>query len=690
MRISRDLAKRFGAKVVVLHVVPKGIGSRAIEREQAAVDAFVREHAGTRRATGLIRESSSVRQAIIKEAANHQLVVMGASAHPTNASPDGRYLFGTLAESVASKAKPTVIVVKTKQSLGLATFEELRASEGTLAHADAYVERSRFLPVVVDKWFAENTFHAHEFADIRKLVALKERHNLTVSVGLPTLNEEKTIGTVIKRVKGALMDRVPLIDQIVVIDSDSDDRTVEIAGDLGVPVHRHREILPETGSHVGKGEALWKSLHVLDGDIVAWIDTDISNIQPRFVYGLLGPLLAESKIQYVKGFYQRPIREGDKLLAEGGGRVTELMARPLINLFFPELSGIIQPLSGEYAGRRELFEQLPFFTGYAVEIGLLIDILDTVGLPAIGQVDLERRIHRNQPLPNLSQMSYVILQGAIRKLEERHRIELLTEVGRGMKLINNGKDQFNLEVREIGDEIRPPMNSIPAYLERRKALRGPMTPPVLHRPAQASRNLRPSSGVVRCVEDRPPAEADLVARARRGDQDCLRRPRRHPPGDGISRRLSRPGRRGRSAGRGAGGVREGISRDRSVPGGLCRSGPGCCASSPTPPATDAGGRSTARAAASRRGGDPRATPRFRRPRRSVLRDERRRTLLAAINALSPDDRLVIGARYFLDLPEAEIAALAGVAPGTVKSRLSRARARLAQALGGDRAGWLDA
>ena len=472
MRISRDLAKRFGAKVVVLHVVPKGIGERAIAHEQAAVDAFVREHAGMRRASGMIREASSVRQAIIKEAAHHDLVVMGASAQPTNASPDGRYLFGTLAEAVASKAKPTVIVVKTKQSLGLATFEELRASEGTLAHADAFVERSRSLPVIVDKWFAENTFHAHEFADIRKLLALKERHGLTISVGLPTLNEEKTVGTVIKRVKGALMDRVPLIDQLVVIDSDSEDRTIEIATELGVPVFKHPEILPETGTHVGKGEALWKSLHVLDGDIVAWIDTDISNIQPRFVYGLLGPLLREPKIQYVKGFYQRPIKQGDILQAEGGGRVTELMARPLINLFFPELSGMIQPLSGEYAGRRELLERLPFFTGYAVEIGLLIDILEQAGLSAIGQVDLERRIHRNQPLGNLSQMSYVILQGAIRKLEERHRIELLTEVGRGMKLINTGKDHFNLEVREIGDEIRPPIASVPAYLERRKTLKG--------------------------------------------------------------------------------------------------------------------------------------------------------------------------------------------------------------------------
>ncbi len=470
MRISRALAKRFAAKVVVLHVVPKGVGERAVEREQTAVDAFVREHAGTRRASGLIREATSVRSAIIREAAHHDLVVMGASAHPTNAAPDGRYLFGTLAESVASKAKPTVIVVKTRQSVGLATFEELRASEGTLAHADAFVERSRSLPVVVDKWFAENTFHAHEFADIRKLVALKERQNLTISVGLPALNEERTIGTVIKRVKSALMDRVPLIDQIVVIDSESTDRTVEIATDLGVPVHRHPEILPEVGTYRGKGEALWKSLHVLDGDLVAWIDTDISNIQPRFVYGLLGPLLAEPQLQYVKGFYQRPIRQGDALHAEGGGRVTELMARPLINLFFPELSGVIQPLAGEYAGRRSLLESLPFFTGYAVEIGLLIDILERAGLSAIGQVDLERRIHRNQPLPNLSQMAYVILQGAIRKLEERHRIELLTEVGQGMKLINTGKENFNLEVRDIGDEIRQPIGSVPAYVERRRSL----------------------------------------------------------------------------------------------------------------------------------------------------------------------------------------------------------------------------
>ena len=471
MRLARDLGKRFNAKVVVLHVVPRGIGDRAREREQEALDRFVTEHAGKRRVTGLLLEATSVRSAIIKEAANHDLVLMGASAHPSNATPDGRFLFGTVADAVASKAKPTVIVVKTKQQFGTSTFDELRAAEGTLAAADAYVEKSRSLPNVVDRWFAENTFHASEFADIRRLVELKEKQNLTISVGLPALNEEKTIGLVIKRIKGRLMDRYPLIDQLVVIDSDSSDRTAAIAESLGVPVERHSRILPEVGTHVGKGEALWKSLHVLDGDIVCWIDTDISNIQPRFVYGLLGPLLREPRIQYVKGFYKRPIKEGDKLVSEGGGRVTELMARPLLNLFYPELSGMIQPLSGEYAGRRAVLESVPFFTGYAVETGLLIDILESVGLSAMGQVDLERRIHRNQPLGNLSMMAFVILQAAIRKLEARHRIELQTEMGRGLKQIIQEADRFSLEVREIGDQVRAPIRTIPAYQERRRALK---------------------------------------------------------------------------------------------------------------------------------------------------------------------------------------------------------------------------
>jgi glucosyl-3-phosphoglycerate synthase len=470
MQLARDLGKHFGATLLVMHVVPRGIGERACQREQEALDRFVAEHGGGRKVRGLLREAASVRAAIVREAAQHDLVVMGASAQPANATPDGRFLFGTVADAVATRAKRTVIVVKTRQRLGLSTFDALRSADGTLAAADAEVERSRSLPTIVDRWFAENTFHASEFRDVQRLLELKHRQGVTISVGLPALNEEKTIGLVIRRIREPLMEKVPLIDQLVVIDSDSTDRTREIARELGVPVVRHRDILPEVGAYQGKGEALWKSLHVLDGDIVAWIDTDISNIQPRFVYGLLGPLLREPRIGYVKGFYRRPIRDGGRLVPEGGGRVTELMARPLINLFFPELSGMIQPLSGEYAGRRALLESVPFFSGYGVEIGLLVDILEAAGLSAIGQVDLERRIHRNQPLANLSQMSFTILQAAIDKLEERHRIELLSEVGRSMKLIIQDAERLSLEMREIGDAMRPPMRTIPAYQERRRLL----------------------------------------------------------------------------------------------------------------------------------------------------------------------------------------------------------------------------
>ena len=214
MRLARDLSRRFKAELVVMHVAPKGIGERARHRQQQALDRFIAEHGGGRRVRGLLREAASVRTAILREAAHHDLVVMGASAQPSNATPEGRFLFGVVAETVAAKAKPTVIVVKTRQALAAGTFDDLRAAEGSFAAADAFVERSTSLSALVDKWFTENTFHAGEFRDIAKLVELKERQGITISVGLPALNEEKTIGLVIRRIKEPLMDKVPLIDQI--------------------------------------------------------------------------------------------------------------------------------------------------------------------------------------------------------------------------------------------------------------------------------------------------------------------------------------------------------------------------------------------------------------------------------------------------------------------------------------------
>jgi len=322
------------------------------------------------------------------------------------------------------------------------------------------------LSTEVDRWFAENTFQSREFMDLRRLMTLKEKQGVTISVGLPALNEEETVGQVIETLKTALMKNVPLVDEIVLIDSNSTDRTREIAENCGVPVYIHQQVLPEVGAYIGKGEALWKSLHVLKGDIIAWVDTDITNIHPRFIYGLIGPLLKSPRVQYVKGFYQRPIKVGDKLQAGGGGRVTELVARPLLNLFYPELSGIVQPLSGEYAGRRAALEQVPFFSGYGVETGLLIDLLERFGLQSIAQSDLKMRVHHNQPLVGLSKMSFAILQVFIARLEGRYGVQLLDKANRSMKLILQEPDRFALEINEIGDIERPPMLTIPAYQEQ--------------------------------------------------------------------------------------------------------------------------------------------------------------------------------------------------------------------------------
>jgi len=384
---------------------------------------------------------------ILHETATHDTIVMGASSRPGAVGPQP---LGPLAARIARETTANLIMVKSPTA--------------TAPVEDGIDYRDRALSILTDKWFAENTFDADEFADLSRLVAIKQERGLTISLGLPALNEEETIGKIVRTLQRALIEKVPLLDEIVVIDSDSEDRTRDIARKLGVPVYIHQHILPEQKAHRGKGEALWKSLHVLKGDLIAWIDTDIVNIHPRFVYGVLGPLLHHDSIQYVKGFYRRPIRVGEKLQAGGGGRVTELVTRPLFNLFFPELSGLIQPLSGEYAGRRSALERLPFFTGYGVETGLLIDMLNAYGLRAIAQVDLQERIHHNQALSALSKMSFAILQVIFRRLEDRHKLNLLEEFNRSMKLIRHEPGRYYLDIEEIGDVERPPIINLPEYL----------------------------------------------------------------------------------------------------------------------------------------------------------------------------------------------------------------------------------
>jgi glucosyl-3-phosphoglycerate synthase len=467
LRFADALAQRHGATVVALHLLPPGVTEAVRAQAERALSAVVRQQV-TAQAEPVLREAANVRNAILREAERCDLVLMGASARP-GTDENSPHLFGALPEAIAQRAKTTVLVVRTREPIGRQTFEQLAQRAESLAAADRAAEETRAVPSRVERWFAEANFHHAEFGDLRRLVQLKEKQGLTVSLVLPTLNEAETIGPIVRRAVREMMGRVPLLDEVLVIDSESGDDTRAIAEAEGARVVVHSDVLARYGTFRGKGEALWKSLYETSGDIVVWADTDVRNWHPRMVYGTLGPLLHEPRLQYVKGYYQRPIVEAGFLKEGGGGRVTELVARPLVNLFYPELSGLIQPLSGEYAGRRTLLESIPFFTGYAVEIGHLIDVAERVGIEGLGQVDLERRVHRNQELEGLSRMSFVILQAVMKRLEERRKVRLFAEMGSTMKLPRSGRGRLSLEVIELADQERPPMIRIPEYLERRQA-----------------------------------------------------------------------------------------------------------------------------------------------------------------------------------------------------------------------------
>jgi glucosyl-3-phosphoglycerate synthase len=269
------------------------------------------------------------------------------------------------------------------------------------------------------RWYDRRTFSAPDIPD-----DLVERKNgLKISVALPALNEASTVGAICGSISRNLV-ASGLVDELVVVDGGSDDGTANVARAAGAAVIDAASLVPRIPVVHGKGESLWRSLSYLTGDIICWIDADIANFEPHFVSRLIAPLLLDPTCMFVKGFYRRPIAHGDVLLPSGGGRVTELLARPLLNALFPELSGIIQPLSGEYAGRRDVLMQLPFFTGYSVEAGLLIDLLEVAGLDAMAQVDLGARVHRNRPLDELSPMAYAIARTILQRAEERGRIEI--------------------------------------------------------------------------------------------------------------------------------------------------------------------------------------------------------------------------------------------------------------------------
>lgn len=309
----------------------------------------------------------------------------------------------------------------------------------------------------------KNTFHFADFNDLNLLVEKKKRKNLKISLCLPTLNEEKTIAKEILIFKSELMTRYPLLDEIVVVDSGSTDKTIEISKSYGAKVYSADNILPNLDKYKGKGENLWKALYVTCGDIIIYIDADIKNIHHRFAYGLLGPLLLYDNIKYSKAFYDRPITLDKKTRSTGGGRVTELVIRPLFSLFFPELAQFIQPLSGEYAGYRSVLEKVHFPIGYGVETSMILDIYDKMGLDVFAQVDLEKRVHRNQDTKALGRMSFAILKTFLNRLEQRGFISIEKDILNEMIQYHINENKYVSDIFEIKGTERPPIIDIPEY-----------------------------------------------------------------------------------------------------------------------------------------------------------------------------------------------------------------------------------
>lgn len=320
-------------------------------------------------------------------------------------------------------------------------------------------------PATAD-WLAANTYHCSAFADLRRLVEEKQRQNLRISLCLPALNEEKTIGKEVVLFRAELMDRFPLLDEIAVIDSGSTDRTREIAAALGADVYLSRDILPDAGEIRGKGENLWKALYQLKGDLIVYVDADIVNIRPHFASALLAPLLLRPEVQYVKGFYDRPLSVAPGVHVPGGGRVTEILIRPLFSLYFPELTALIQPLSGEYAGRRAALERIPFPVGYGVETAHLLDIFHAWGLSALAQVDLGQRVHRNQPTLALGRMAFGILQTFMTRLKSYGLAAELPAFQHLLRQFRQTDGAYEQVEHTVEEQERPPMITLPAYREK--------------------------------------------------------------------------------------------------------------------------------------------------------------------------------------------------------------------------------
>lgn len=305
----------------------------------------------------------------------------------------------------------------------------------------------------------KHTFHYSEFEDLPALLEAKHRHSHRIAVCIPTLNEEATIGAIVSTIRRDLMSEVALVDELLVVDSGSDDATVSRAAAEGATVKLASAISPAEPYYRGKGENLWKALLATDADIVCYLDGDVANFHAGFVTGLVGPLLQHPRVAYVKAFYERPLATADgEYHRHAGGRVSEILVRPMISAFYPELSHVLQPLSGEYAARRSLLESLGFPIGYGVEIAHLIDLATRGGLDGLAQTDLVRRQHRNRDEGELGDTAYAILRVILRRLERDGKLSFFQDIPEWHQRWSIGPEGVNPIRHHLPEPERPPIS----------------------------------------------------------------------------------------------------------------------------------------------------------------------------------------------------------------------------------------
>jgi len=308
-------------------------------------------------------------------------------------------------------------------------------------------------------WFELRTTSAPsvDAFDLDALLTAKRRGQHRVSVVLPARDEERTVGRLVRDLHDRWVRHTPLVDELLVVDSDSTDATAAVARAAGADVVAAAAVLPAHGSRPGKGEALWKSLAATTGDLVVFLDADLLGEVTHFVPGLLAPLLTDPQVDYVKGCYTRPLEVDGTSVPAGGGRVTELTARPLLNALWPELAGFVQPLGGEYAGRRSALERVPFVSGYGVEVGLLVDLLELSGLAGLAQVDLGVRRHTSQGQEALGRMAGQVVSTVLARAGGR------SEAGGLLTQFRHDGAGFVPHSTPVAVDERPPMATVPEY-----------------------------------------------------------------------------------------------------------------------------------------------------------------------------------------------------------------------------------